>query len=97
MPKFLIVCLCLTALIFLLSPTKAAPGETLVTKASEDDLSTADTIGIGYYSPSYYSPYYGGGGYGGYGYGGYGGYGYRYGGYRGYGRSYRRHIYPVWG
>ncbi|BFF94162.1 uncharacterized protein DMAD_11866 [Drosophila madeirensis] len=56
------------------------------------DLSTADSMGYGYYAvpfPGYYN-----------GYGGYGG-GYKYGGYHGY-RSYGRtyyspQMYPVWG
>lgn len=70
------------------------PKQSTAPEAESDDLSTADSIGVGYYVPtysSYYSPSY----YGGYGYGGYGGYGY--GGYRSYGRVYRRPIYPVWG
>ncbi|XP_034477560.1 uncharacterized protein LOC117784066 [Drosophila innubila] len=96
MTKLLIVCLCLTALILMLTPANSAPAESLSAEVEVDDLSTADSIGVGYYVPSvssYYSPYYGGSSY--YKYGGYGGYGY--GGYRGYGRYYRRPIYPVWG
>lgn len=83
--------ICFFSIYFKLNSTtkqSSAPG------AESDDLSTADSIGVGYYVPtisSYYSPSY----YGGYGYGGYGGYGY--GGYRSYGRYYRRPIYPVWG
>ncbi|XP_064543468.1 prismalin-14 [Drosophila montana] len=92
MAKLLIVLICLTALICLLAPVKAAPAERLESAADADDLSTADSIGVGYYAPAYYSPYYGRRSYG---YGGYGGYGY--GGYRGYGSYYRRPIYPVWG
>lgn len=72
----------------------STPKQSAEPEAESDDLSTADSIGVGYYVPtysSYYSPSY----YGGYGYGGYGGYGY--GGYRSYGRYYRRPIYPVWG
>ncbi|EDW62161.2 uncharacterized protein [Drosophila virilis] len=87
MAKLLIGFICLTALICMLATVKAAPAQSL-----DDDLSTADSIGVGYYVPSYYSPYYGRSSYG---YGGFGGYGY--GGYRGYGSYYRRPIYPVWG
>ncbi|EDW08770.2 neuropeptide-like protein 28 [Drosophila mojavensis] len=93
MAKFLIGFLFLTVLIMC---AQAAPSESVAiadASAEVDDLSTADSIGVGYYAPSYYRPYYGG--YGGYKYGGYSGYGY--GGYRGYGSYYRRPIYPVWG
>ncbi|XP_017040678.1 neuropeptide-like protein 31 [Drosophila ficusphila] len=66
--------------------------------AEEGDLSTADSVGYGYYAapaPIYYGGYGGGYKYGGYsGFGGYHGYG----GYRSYGGGYYRpRIYPVWG
>ncbi|XP_037715583.1 neuropeptide-like protein 31 [Drosophila subpulchrella] len=63
--------------------------------AEENDLSTADSFGYGYYAAP--SPVYYGGYGGGYKYGGYSGYG-GYGGYRSYGGGfYRPRIYPVWG
>ncbi|XP_017019003.1 pupal cuticle protein Edg-91 [Drosophila kikkawai] len=63
---------------------------------ADGDLSTADSIGYGYYAAPL-PIYYGGYGGGGYKYGGYSGYS-GYGGYRSYGGSYYRpRIYPVWG
>ncbi|XP_017068769.1 neuropeptide-like protein 31 [Drosophila eugracilis] len=90
MAKLLSILLCLA----IIGSITAGPIED--NKAAEEgDLSTADTIGYGYYAAP--SPVYYGGYGGGYKYGGYSGYG-AYGGYRSYGAGfYRPRIYPVWG
>ncbi|KAI8039717.1 hypothetical protein M5D96_007138 [Drosophila gunungcola] len=90
MAKFLSIFLCLV----IIGSITAGPIENKQAVA-EGDLSTADTIGYGYYAAP--SPIYYGGYGGGYKYGGYSGYG-GYGGYRSYGGGfYRPRIYPVWG
>ncbi|XP_016997381.3 pupal cuticle protein Edg-91 [Drosophila takahashii] len=90
MAKLFSIYLCL----FIIGAITAAPVEEKK-DAEEGDLSTADSIGYGYYAAP--SPVYYGGYGGGYKYGGYSGYG-GYGGYRSYGGGfYRPRIYPVWG
>ncbi|XP_039484125.1 neuropeptide-like protein 31 [Drosophila santomea] len=90
MAKLFSILLCLV----IIGSISAAPIEEKK-PAEEADLSTADTIGYGYYAAP--SPIYYGGYGGGYKYGGYSGYG-GYGGFRSYGGGfYRPRIYPVWG